>query len=584
VKRALSNSPWFAIGLAALAGADVERTCVGGVGLIERWTNIPAAGIQLDLARGIGSSGPLLDTRPAPGLPNNHAVAAQCGIAFNGLPIQQSIADGAATWNSATIPGTTAPATAFRINPTVTRIGTYPDWMTYSMNPFGVSLIRPDGRNQVTFWEPQAVMNSFGGLTLAVAVVRLAPGTGIITECDIAYNGTGVDALGNVLFRFVEDNLGLGTTIVTGATGVPVEPVVGYADLRGVMVHELGHLAGLAHSLIDGPLSSAGSETPTMFAVGQVTPYSGPVAYPLAGCTNHVTVAPNAAATQWGGILGLPARSLAQDDIAAISVAYPGPGQAQLGAILGRVRNAAGQNVRGAHVVAINAAAPELGRIGTFSDEQGNFRVGSLAPGNYWLMVERPDVNGYFAGTGLPEYVDPMFCGTPAVFETEFLDGLESANEATPLAALAISVSAGANTAVTDFLVEPVQGVRLTASSCANGVCTPASTRGTVHNDLGGVAPSLSLGIVGGAPNGIALIAVGMDRAYLPFGAQLIEVNTLPGGTATVALDPNGAANLPLAVGPGLIGTTFFAQAAELDLATGFLTLTNTVTLRLDSL
>lgn len=580
------------VAAAAIALADAERTCPGGIGLLERWPTIPVGGLQFDLARGIGSlTAP--DTRPAPGLPNNAAVAFQCGISSTlGLPIEQSFANAATTWNTATMPGSTAPATSFAIAPAMTRIGTYPDWLTWSSNPFGTSLILggTPNRNQITFWEHPNVMALFGG-ALAVALVDLVPGTGNIRDADIAFNAHSTGVGGRPLYRFIELNQALNVNVATMGLGEPpvttVDPIEAYVDILGVLVHELGHGGGLAHSLVDGPTSVNSSTTPTMFAQPLLTLFNAPFVLPLSGCTNHTTVQATGANTAVRGMLGEPARSLEVDDIASISVAYPGPGQAQLGSITGRVVNGAGAGVRGAHVVAIHTTSPEATRLGTFSDGAGNYVLGSLPPGSYFVFCEAPDVNGYFAGTQVPEWVDPTAgCGTVPTFEPEFLDLSDSANEFSTQSAATFVVNAGSATAVPNVVTSPVAGLGMNVAACrqvgANTVCGPTSMRGALHNDLAAVSPSIRFNLFGGTPNGLGVIGIGVDRNYGSLFGQLLEVNIAPGASVTLFMDANGSATLSLPFSASLVGSTFFAQGVDLDPATNVIRFTNAVTFRYD--
>lgn len=594
--------PVLAVGAALTAAADVERTCPGapGVGVIELWpaASIPANGLRFDLARGIGGAVTPTDTRPANGLPNSAAVAVQCSITNStDLPIQQSFARAAAAWSNATMPGGTQPATSFAIDPVMTRATGYPDYMTWNQMPIQSSPFLASGPSiqLVTFWEHPNVWNLFGSTALGIAAVDLVPGTGIIRDADIAMNAMSSGVGGRPLFRFVEDNAALGTTITTlGFNESPsatlgLDPIVGYVDIEGVLAHELGHAAGLAHSLIDGPTSQTASSTPTMFAIAQVQPYTGNIAFPLQGCTGHVTTQANGAATQFGGIVGVPARTLESDDVASISVAYPGPGQASLGSITGQVVDASGAAVRGAHVVAVNQANPEGIRVGTFSDSSGAYTIGSLPAGQYLVLVEAPDINGYFAGTGLPEFIDPAFnCGGPPVFEMEMLDLADSASEALQMEASLYAVSAGQATSVNNCVVEAVAGPRLVTRACFDNalgtqVCGPDSTRGSVHNNLASPGAVVDLQLVGGTPGGLGAFNIGVDRLYGFLFGQVIETNPLPGGSATLTLDAAGSATLSLPVNGTLVGTTFYGQAADFDPATSTLRFTNSVTLRLDA-
>lgn len=583
----------LALGCAVSAVADVERTCTPFGDFVESWGVIPAGGLRIDLAKGIGSASFPFDTRPAPGFPNNAVAAMQCSLPTTALPIEQSIANAANVWNNATVAGSNASASSFMINPAATRFTGYPDFMTWTLNPVGSSpfLNGVSGRNLVTFWEHPVVMGGFGGVTLGVANVSLGAG-GNIVDADIAFNAFTSDATGRPLFRYIEDNVAFGGNVAPRSFGEEfnqqtpgIDPVVGYVDLLGTLVHEFGHLAGLAHSLVDGPTSLTASETPTMFAVAQTQPFTAQVIPQLTGCAGSPMVPANGANTQFGGIVGVPARDLKSDDISAISVAYPGAGQTQLGSISGQVLDAAGNPVRGAHLVAINAALPEVHRVGVLSDRMGNYTIGSLIPGSYFVMAEGADVTGYFAGTQLPEFIDPAFaCGGPPVFETEFLDAAESSTETTPLAGQSFVVNANATTNVAAFRVEPVSGLRLGVAACNAGACGASSARGAVHNGLGGALPTMDLDITGGAPNGLGFLVFGVDRIYGTVFGQLLETNAIPGVTVTVPLDGAGAGVVSLPVGPGLVGTTFYMQGATIDPATGGLILSSTVTLRFDSL
>ncbi|MFT7167351.1 MAG: hypothetical protein ACI80K_000470, partial [Paracoccaceae bacterium] len=486
----------------AVVFADAERTCPAGTPLLERWPAIPAGGLVFDLARGIGSFNSGLDTRPAPGFPNNAVIGFNCQLTSTELPIQQSISDAAGIWNNATMPGTAAVPSTFAINPVVTRAGTYPSWLAWTLDPFGTSLLGTSvNRNQITFWEHQTVMNAYGG-GLAVALVSLVPGTGDIRDVDIAFNAHSTGAGGLPLFRFMEDNRALAATSGTMGwlemTPTTTDPIEAYVDILGVLVHEFGHGAGLAHSLVDGPMNTSATETPTMFAQPQLTPYNSAFALPLQGCSNNPTVQANGAATMVGGLLGLPARTLAADDVASIAVGYPGPGQALLGTIAGRVVNGSGAAVRGAHVLAINTATPEVHRIGTFSDGAGDYNLSSLPAGSYYVYVESVDVAGYFANTGLPEFVDPSAgCGALTTFEPEFLDLADSALESSASVASTFVVAAGAITNVPNTVIAPVAGPTLRGTACrvvgANTICTPSSTRGAVHSNLGATSPTMNL-------------------------------------------------------------------------------------------
>ncbi len=111
--------------------------------------------------------------------------------------------------------------------------------------------------------------------------------------------------------------------------------------LEDVVAHELGHVLGLGHS---GILDS------TMFAFG------------------------------WAG-----QRDLSCDDVRAVQALYGT--EIDEGALTGRVLDANGKPILGAHVVAIELAGPSIAASGISSGD-GGFRIAGLPGGSYAVMVE----------------------------------------------------------------------------------------------------------------------------------------------------------------------------------------------------
>ncbi|HEX7317741.1 MAG TPA: DUF4214 domain-containing protein [Pyrinomonadaceae bacterium] len=165
-------------------------------------------------------------------------------------------------------------------------------------------------------------------------------GSGNITEADLAINPlvTRFDAFGNQVASFFSTD---GTT-------------ESY-DLESTFVHEIGHMLGLEHS---GVLSAS------------MQPRQG---------TNGTYNLPN-----------FTTRTLTADDVAGIRAIY-GP-RSGLGSIAGRVgyNSSTGTAAFGAHVFVEDLAT---GRVagGNVVNAAGNYRIDSLPPGQYRVVVEPLD-------------------------------------------------------------------------------------------------------------------------------------------------------------------------------------------------
>lgn len=126
-------------------------------------------------------------------------------------------------------------------------------------------------------------------------------------------------------------------------------PERGGWDYRSLMVHEVGHFLGLGHSNVgrdagDGLLAGSAIMWPYSF-----------------------------------GSMSSLGRTLTDDDIAGISVLYPGPAR-ETGAISGIVRRD-GVGVSHAHVTAFEPHAGHT--VGAWADAAGRFELGGLVPGRY---------------------------------------------------------------------------------------------------------------------------------------------------------------------------------------------------------
>ncbi len=170
---------------------------------------------------------------------------------------------------------------------------------------------------------------------IAVTRIHSDPETGKITDADIVFNGRD--------FTF----------------GDGAEP--GAVELRDVAVHEIGHLLGLDHTPLEGPLAIR----PTM------NPF-----YDDGGPGEGFT--------------------LEADDIAGVSMMYPAPTFAlSTGRIAGRITDVEDTPVFGALVSAENqssgesyatlsGAFPELGSRS--QPRRGEFLLAGLLPGGYRLL------------------------------------------------------------------------------------------------------------------------------------------------------------------------------------------------------
>ena len=144
----------------------------------------------------------------------------------------------------------------------------------------------------------------------------------------------------------------------------------------GVIKHELGHLLGLDHAQINKQAGADGFD-----ANDAVVPLMFPIS-----TTNA---------------------EFAVDDIVSLSRLYPANDFLNgRGALRGTIRRRDGTLVRGANLIAINAANTDA-QYGTVTDYFGNapgvFEFTGLPPGNYFLLAE-PIVENFNGGSGVGPY------------------------------------------------------------------------------------------------------------------------------------------------------------------------------------
>ncbi|MBI4867946.1 MAG: matrixin family metalloprotease [Candidatus Wallbacteria bacterium] len=175
----------------------------------------------------------------------------------------------------------------------------------------------------------------------------------------------------------------------------------GTFDVQAVATHEIGHLLGLDHSAI---LAST------------MLPF---------GCKDSTR-----------------GRHLSPDDLAGISSIYPALGfQAATGSIVGRVTNAAGSSIFGAHLVAVSSDG--VVGAGAYTAADGSYRIGGLPPGAYQVLLEPLDGPVTTTTLSSPAYAF-NFTRLASDFSSAFFQG----------GALVV-VSAGFETSGIDFRTAP---------------------------------------------------------------------------------------------------------------------------------
>ena len=269
-----------------------------------------------------------------------------------------------------------------------------------------------DGLNRAYFAETDALNRV--GTAIAVSYTWVSSGGGIV-DCDIIFN----------------------ERLYTFSTTTPANPnqILGSTtyDLGEIATHEMGHCLGLDHSAVAGLFSASTGLQVAGFSSGD---------YAL-----QATLYPYGTRTIQG-------RSLALDDAAGVSFIYPNSTlNTTTGRITGRVLNGADFTpVRGAHVVAVTAAAPNTPVVGAISDVQaggagGEYTILALPPGDYQVRIE-PLVD-----TTNPFTQDNThFLGFVTSFPWEFYNGAAESGFDTGSAASVVTVAAGQTAANIDIL------------------------------------------------------------------------------------------------------------------------------------
>ncbi|MCK6556342.1 matrixin family metalloprotease [Candidatus Binatia bacterium] len=268
-----------------------------------------------------------------------------------------------------------------------------------------------DGVNLVTFTDPDVL---FPPGVLAVAITfSFAQDTAIDTaNADLDGDGTADIPTGTYPAGTIFD----GDIVFNSSEPWSTAGAGGSIDVRAVALHEIGHFFGLCHSMIRDA-----------------------VMWPF--------LSANIAA----------ARTPKADDVAYASFYYPAQPAygAAFGAIRGRLVNGfSNAAVLGGHVFAVDPLSGQS-VVGAYSGDDGSYTIPALAAGNYLVAIEPLD--------GDPVGLDPARVNQVVqfTFDTnfpeEFYDANESNVEADPLAGLALTVSAGVDTAGIDIVTNTVQ-------------------------------------------------------------------------------------------------------------------------------
>ncbi|HED66347.1 MAG TPA: carboxypeptidase regulatory-like domain-containing protein [Planctomycetes bacterium] len=513
--RSLFTSGILLLGItasAALAG-DLERACNGaGTMFIEHWPGSAPS----PLLTPVFYTDPLGTAAPTfgPGLPDitcgsTGTVATSAGL--------QSLVNAANAWSNLTspsAPGTVISTFSIDLSQVVNGPGhniSAPAGTAANMLPTQIS--PSDMINMVTLWEPASTFAAAGGpMALAITAVTTTS-TAVITDADVMVNCFAQQSPGVFMYSFVENNAQLGGWVATDAnyqaqTGAMTTPSTGVIDLQGTLTHELGHLAGLGHSLVDSATFPFGSLSPTMFPLatgsGQFaqTVFLGQtICLPGQPLSTGFLDSGNTASL---ALFGETASTLELDDVLALARGYPtaalmDPTNAAHGSISGVVLDGTGAAITSAHVVAFEASDPNGKRVSTFSYNGGYVFYG-LPPGNWYVEVEPVDITGYFSGLSTPSFVTPFgpspvglrSCVTPINFVPEFWNVGDAATEG-PAEADPITIAPytpqnpGANTATADVFVDIFSPAPLQAclGSATGAGCTgPLSSRGVLVRQL----------------------------------------------------------------------------------------------------
>ena len=264
-----------------------------------------------------------------------------------------------------------------------------------------------DGVNRIFFFETDGD-GIFDDVTLAAAFISFIAATGEITDCDIAFNDSGVD-----WSTFDPPDLG---------QILPAEDF----DIESAANQEIMHCFGIDHSPITGRFDPATGLQVDGGLSGDFSLQSS--VFPLIPLT-------------------IEGRSFEEDDIAAFSSLYSNAATIDaFGNISGTVLRSDGREIKGAHVVAVpndDRTLPTVGALSgiDFSLPAGGYVISGLLPGDYLVRIEP-----LFGTTNPYTEDDSSFIGFDTNFAPEFFSGAAESDTDVAIAdddALPVTVVAG---------------------------------------------------------------------------------------------------------------------------------------------
>jgi hypothetical protein len=326
-------------------------------------------------------------------------------------------------------------------------------------NPLGIVQDLMDEWNGVVEAEPPFGIATAGG-PYNGATVGDTFGTFTNTRFEAAWDDTGEilaffglspNVLGITLKSVASDGDILDVLVVVNTQpGALVAPGTGATAeelFRSTLLHELGHVTGLAHTPV-------GLANPSTFGLVPLQPNQIPTMFPF-----RLPIQPQ----QGGTIEG--------DDRAGLIDVYP-VDTSGLGSISGTVRAASGAGINAIALRAVGPAGVGEEHIGILTDEDaagvGRFRIRHLPPGIYRVLLEA--VNGRASVTGATLSGDGTSLGAdPFVFAgDEFWqpgDTYDPAND-DPDDFAFVQVRAGRDTGSVDFVLDAQP---LAAGGAVNG-------------------------------------------------------------------------------------------------------------------
>jgi|GEM_PF-3457988 len=212
------------------------------------------------------------------------------------------------------------------------------------------------------------------------------------------------------------------------------------SDLRATVIHELGHVWGLAHTVIGTQVK--GLEIDGLDPVDEegADPREGiPTMFPFAMPFNDRN-----------------GRTLCYDDIAGITEMYPETPlpNPQFGSISGTVKPEQGEGLRAVHVRAVNLANPniQISRLSGFDgNRNGFYQINYLPPGDYKVLIEAIDNRAGVRGDNLED--DGIGAFTPIGFDDRYYNGAAGLSEKAPGTPVTVRVVGGQVTPDINFIV-----------------------------------------------------------------------------------------------------------------------------------